>query len=94
MARQNCSLACSRIKFILSLRNLFGPRRLLAGGVRASSNRRRKREEQDEASGLLNLQVKLLCLFCSSHFVILRKLIQSGAEPTDTFEMVIDNIWK
>ena len=59
-ARQNCSLACSRIKFILSRRNLFGPRRRLAGGVPASSNRRRKREEQDEASGLLNLQVNRL----------------------------------
>jgi hypothetical protein len=60
VARQNCSLAWSRVKFILSRRNLFGPRRCLAGGVPASSNRRRKREEQDEASGLLNLQVNRL----------------------------------
>ena len=74
MARQNCSLAWLFTKFSLSRRNLFGPRRRLTGGVPASLDQRTEHRELVEASGLLILQVTLLYLLCTSHFLVPRKL--------------------
>ena len=39
----------------------------------------------------MNVVRTLVCMYV---YIVKHNYIQGGAEPTDTFQMVIDNIWK
>jgi len=42
----------------------------------------------------VRLFLKCILPFVNIVYSICQIIIQGGAEPTDTFQMVIDNIWK
>ena len=48
----------------------------------------------DSASLLWDLGVNFLIIIRGPHYRGSWPVIQGGAEPTDTFQMVIDNVWK